>query len=61
MRNKKDFLVNALWVLLAALSFAVVLTMDAQDRELTESNRHELCGWKLVEGVAIRDCGDSND
>lgn len=61
MRNKKDFLVNALWVLLAALSFAVVSAMDAQDRELTESNRHELCGWKLVDGVAIRDCGDSND
>lgn len=61
MRNKKDFLVNALWVLLAALSFAVVSIMDAQDRELTESNRQELCGWKLVEGGAIRDCGDSND
>lgn len=58
---KKEFLINALWALLALISFAIVSKMDANDRELMESNRQELCGWKLVEGGAIRDCGDSND
>lgn len=57
---KKEFLINVLWALLALISFAIVSTMDANDRELMEGNQRH-CGWVLVDGGAIQDCGEGNE
>lgn len=57
MRNKANFL----WALAAIVSFLVVSAMDAQDRELVESKNTGLCAWVLVDGGAIRDCGERNE
>jgi len=57
MRNKADLL----WALAAIVSFLVVSTMDAQDRELVEGKSQDLCGWVLVDGGATRDCGESDE
>lgn len=57
---KKEFLINALWALLALISFAIVSTMDANDRELMESNQRH-CGWVLVDDGAIQKCGEDNE
>jgi hypothetical protein len=60
MRNHKKSLLNAFWIILALLSFIFVSDMDAQDSKLN-SESHTLCGWRLVDGGAIRDCGEANE